>query len=266
MPSATWPCRWLRLVSFAVGVLVTATALPAAAQPPAPPVRVIQDLPDSDFLFRRPRGLLSIRGGFLSPRESSDLFEFLREHLTIDKGNFGSPSFAVDVGYSLTPRFDIVGGFDLARQTVDSEYRDFIDNAGLPIQQQTSLRQNSFTGSARFALLPRGRSVGQYAWIPARVQPWVGAGGGIIFWEFTQIGDFVDFQDLEVFPDTFQSSGASLGGHVLGGVDVQLYKRLFLATEARYVWASGELSNDFVGFDPIDLSGLRISVGINLVF
>lgn len=262
---ASRPTGWLRLVLVAV-VLVAGTALPVVAQQPPPPVRVIQDLPDGDFLFRRPRGLFSIRGGFLSPRENSDLFEFLRDQLTIDKGNFGSPSFAVDVGYSLTPRFDIVGGFDLARQTVDSEYRDFVDNNLLPIQQQTSLRQNSFTGTARFALLPRGRSVGTYAWIPTRVQPWVGAGGGIIFWEFAQAGDFVDFEDLEVFTDSFQSSGASLGGHVAGGVDIQMYKRLFLATEARYIWASGTLSNDFVGFDPIDLSGFRISAGINFVF
>ena len=264
MPLASRSAGRLRLVLLIA--LAAGAATPAAAQTGTPPVRISQDLPDSDFLFRRPRGLLSIRGGVLLPSENSDLYDFLQDQFTIDSGSFDSPSFAVDLGYSLTPRLDIVGGFDLAKKTVDSEYRDFVDNNLLPIQQQSTLRQNSFTGSARFALLSRGRPVGTYAWIPTRVQPYVGAGGGIVFWEFRQTGDFVDFQDSEVFSDVFESGGASLSGHVLGGVDIQLYKRLFLATEGRYVWANGDLSNEFVGFDPIDLSGLRLSAGINFVF
>jgi hypothetical protein len=161
---------------------------------------------------------------------------------------------------------DIVGGFDLAKKTVTSEYREFVDNNLLPIEQQSSLRQNSFTGSVRFALLPRGRTVGRYAWIPARVQPYVGGGGGIVFWEFKQSGDFVDFQDFDIFTDTFVSSGASLSGHVLGGLDIQIYKRLFFTTEGRYVWAQGELNNEFVGFEPLDLSGFKLAAGINVVF
>jgi len=246
--------------------LLAGTAWPVAAQGGTPPPRISQDLPDSDFLFKRPRVTLSIRGGVLVPREGSDLFDFVQEQLTIDSGDFRSPLFALEVGYAPTARLDIVGGFDLAHQGVRSEYRDFVDNNLLPIEQDTTLRQNSFTGSVRVALVPRGRSVGQYAWIPARVQPFVGAGGGMVFWEFKQTGDFVDFQDFEIFTDTFVSSGVSLSGHVLGGVDIQLYKRLFLTTEARYVWAQGELNNEFVGFEPLDLSGFKLAAGINFVF
>ena len=257
--------RWLAGLATAAACVV-ATAWPAGAQTVGQPPRISQDLPESDFLFKRPRGLVSVRGAWLMPSENSDLFDFVQDQLTIDSGDFDSPSFAVDAGYSVTPRLDIVGGFDVAKQSVSSEYRDLVDNNLLPIEQQSTLRQNSFTGSVRFALLPRGRSVGRYAWVPSRVQPYVGAGGGMVFWEFRQVGDFVDFQDQEVFTDVFESSGASLSGHVLGGVDVQIYKQLFLTTEGRYVWASGELNNEFVGFEPLDLSGLRISAGINFVF
>lgn len=239
---------------------------PASAQTAGPPTRISQDLPESDFLFNRPRGILSVRGAVLIPSENSDLFDFVQDQLTVEQGDFSGPSFAVDLGYALNPRIDIVGGFDVAKQSVNSEYRRFVDNNELPIQQQSTLRQNSFTGTMRFALVPRGRSVGRYAWIPARIQPYVGAGGGIVFWEFKQVGDFVDFQDFEVFADMFESSGASLSGHLLGGVDVQIYKRLFLTTEGRYVWAEGELNNEFVGFEPLDLSGFRLSAGINFVF
>lgn len=245
-------------------LLTIGTAAPLAAQGAQPPIS--QDLPEGDFLFKRPRGVLSIRGGFLFPQEGSDLFEFVQETLTIESGDFRSPLFAFELGFSPTARVDIVGGFDFAKQSVRSEYRDYVDNNLLPIEQDTSLRQSSFTGSVRLALVPRGRAVGRYAWIPARVQPYVGGGGGMVFWEFTQVGDFVDFQDFGVFTDTFVSSGASLSGHVLGGVDIQLYKRLFLTTEGRYVWAQGELDNDFVGFEPIDLSGFKLAAGINVVF
>jgi hypothetical protein len=255
---------WLMRLLLAVA-LVAGTALPASAQAgPAP--RISQDLPEGDFLFKRPRGLLSVRGGLLWPAEGSDLYDFVQEQLTIDSGDFQSPLFAVEAGFSPTARVDIVGGFDVARKTVRSEYRDFVDNNLLPIEQETTLRQSSFTGSVRFALVPRGRAVGRYAWIPTRVQPYVGAGGGVVFWEFKQVGDFVDFQDLDVFTDAFSSSGASLTGHVLGGVDIQVYKRLFFTTEARYVWAEGELNNDFVGFEPLDLSGFKLAAGINFVF
>lgn len=250
---------------LAVG-LALAAAAPAQAQTERPPTRIGQDLPDSDFLFKRPRGIFNLRAALLVPNENSDLFEFVQNQLTVEPGDFRGPAFAIELGYALTPRVDIVGGFDLARQAVDSEYREFVDNNLLPIQQESALRQNSFTGSMRFALVPRGRAVGRYAWIPSRVQPYVGAGGGLVFWEFKQTGDFVDFQDLEVFPDTFVSSGASLSGHVLGGIDVQIYKRLFFTTEGRYVWAQGELSNEFVGFEPLDLSGFRLAAGINFVF
>ncbi len=251
---------------FSLAAALTATfAMPGSAQTtPAP--RLSQDLPDSDFLFKRPRGTLSLRGGLLFPREGSDLYTFIEDQLTIDRGDFRGPLFALELGYSPTARLDIVGGFDLARQNVRSEYRDFVDNNLQPIEQETSLRQNSFTGTVRFALVPRGRAVGSYAWIPSRVQPYVGAGGGFVFWEFKQAGDFIDVGDGTVFPDTFESSGVSFAVHVLGGVDIQVYKRLFLSTEARYVWAQGELSNEFVGFEPLDLSGLKLAAGINFVF
>lgn len=39
--------------------------------------------------------------------------------------------------------------------------------------------------------------------------------------------------------------------------------RLGLILEGRYYWASADLGGDYIGFDPIDLDGARIMVGIN---
>ena len=46
----------------------------------------------------------------------------------------------------------------------------------------------------------------------------------------------------------------------------RMYKRLYLTVEARYMWAAGDLGSDWIDFDPIDLSGLRVGSGINVVF
>jgi hypothetical protein len=35
--------------------------------------------------------------------------------------------------------------------------------------------------------------------------------------------------------------------------------------DARYTWASGNLGPDWIDFDPIDLSGLRLSAGFNFI-
>jgi hypothetical protein len=225
-----------------------------------------QGLPEADFLFGRPRGTFGIRGAFVMPREGSDIFDFVQGLLTIDKGDFVGPAFTMDVGYSVTPRLDVVGGFELFGKTVHSEYRDFVDNNFLPIEQQTTLKQNSVNGSLRFLVIPRGRSVGRFAWVPNAVTPYVGAGGGFTWWEFSQLGDFVDFQDFDVFSDSFISNGIAPNAHAFGGVDVQVYRRLLLSFEGRYLWSSGTLSEDFVAFEPIDLSGFRLSAGIMLLF
>ncbi len=52
-----------------------------------------------------------------------------------------------------------------------------------------------------------GRSIGRFAWIPNRFAPYVGAGGGAMWYRFRQEGDFIDFDTLKVFPDTFDSDG-----------------------------------------------------------
>ena len=240
---------------------------PASAQPTPPPTTSIsQDLPTADFLFSRPKLTLGVRGAWAMPSGGSDLFDFVEEQLTIDSGDFNGPAFAFDVGIPVRSRIDLVAGLEIARGKVQSEYRDFVDNNDLPIQQESSLKQNALTASARFLLLPRGRSVGSFAWIPSRVTPYVGAGGGLLWWEFLQRGDFVDVEDLSIFPEQFSAKGLTPSGHVFGGLDILAYKRLLISFEGRYVWASDALSPDFIDFDPIDLSGFRLSTGINVLF
>jgi hypothetical protein len=254
------------VLGFILGAVHTA---PAHAQdspsdPAAQTTPVAGGAPD--FLFGRPHGSIGVRGSWLFARADSDLFDFVQRQLTVDKKDFNTPMIGIDGAITVAPRLDVMVGAEFGQATKDSEYRDFVDNRLLPINQSTTLRQNNVSGSIRFNLLPRGQSVSRFAWIPRSVTPFVGAGGGAVWYRFEQIGDFVDFVDHSVFTDHFVSSGFTPSAHIFGGTDLHLYRILFLTVEGRYVWANAKLGNDFVDFDPIDLAGFRLSTGIHIMF
>lgn len=220
----------------------------------------------ADFLFGRPRRSVSFRGNWLFASANSDLFDFVTDQLTLDKKDFNAPGFGVYFSHSFTSRLDVQGGYEFGRIAKGSEYRDLVDNAFNAIEQDTTLRTSQLVASLRYALVPRGRDVSRFAYVPSRVVPYVGAGGGAIRYEFMQTGDFVDYVDLRVFPDVFRSTGWAPTAHALAGVDVQVYRAFSTTLEGRYTKGSAKLSSDFVDFDPIDLSGFKLSAGFNLVF
>lgn len=222
--------------------------------------------PTPDFLFGAPKGSASLRGSLLAPRGGSDWFDFVSDQLTLDTNDFNAPAVAFDVGIVIGPRVEAVAGFEFSQKQVPSEYRDWVDNNRLAIEQTTTLKQMNISGSVKVPLLPRGRQISQLAWLPRRFVPYAGAGGGVMRYEMEQIGDFVDFVDLSVFPDVFRSKGWTPSGHVFAGVDVRVFRRLYATVDGRYLWAAGDLGSDWIDFDPIDLSGRRISFGVNVIF
>lgn len=260
-------CAATMFVALACAALVPA----AAAQSPEPqrdPVAsaTAGDRPERDYLFGQPRGAFGVRAGWLFASAGSDVFDFVTDQLTLDKSSFNAPNLAVEVDFAVTPRLDVVAGIESSYTTTDSEYRDFVDNSGLPIEQTTSLRQFSIVGSVRYALTPKGRRVSRYAWIPRTFVPYVGAGGGVMKYDFKQDGDFIDFVDMGVFTDRFQSEGWAPSFHAFGGADVRVFRSLYVTVEGRYTWATADLEPDFVDFEPIDLSGFRCTAGIRVGF
>ena len=221
-----------------------------------------------DFLFGSPNGMIGVRSGWIFASANSDLFTFVQEHLTVDRKDFNAPAIGVDVEFAVAPRVGVIGGFDYGRASKDSEYRDFVDDQRLPITQTTQLSELNLSGSVKFAVTPRGRDISNRAWIPAAVTPYVGAGGGVMRYEFLQYGDFIDVDSpaMDIFTDTFRSSGWTPTAHVFGGVDVRVYKRLYLSGEGRYLWSNGTPDRDFIDFDPIDLAGFKATVGVHYMF
>ena len=258
------------VIGLGLSVMLCRESIAAESGSPAPQSRAatntVQPQGNPDFLFGRPHGSIGVRSGWMFARADSDLFTFVQDQLTIDRKDFNAPALAVDVSVGVAPRTDVLFGFDFSRSSTVSEYRHFVDNNRLPVTQDTTLREISLSGSVKFALLPRGREISPRAWIPRAVTPYVGAGGGALWYEFRQNGDFVDFSNLRIFSDTFRSGGWTPSAHVFGGVDVKLWRRLYLTGEARFLWSHATLGLDFSGFEPIDLAGFKTTGGVSILF
>lgn len=220
----------------------------------------------SDFLFGAPSVSVGLRAGWGQARASSEIFTFTEDRLTVGQDDFGGLAFGAWLSARVLPRLDLALDVAWAGSEVRSEFRDWVDQDDLPIEQTTRFTRKPLTVSAKLYLTERGRSISRLAWIPATAAPYVGAGAGLLWYEFEQTGDWVDEETLEIFDATFDSSGRSGTGHLFGGVDVTVSPRILFNLEGRYMWAEADMERDFVGFDPIDLSGFQVLAGFAVRF
>lgn len=248
-----------RSIPAAVAVLAgAAMAVPVAAQAPRG---------QSDFLFQRPALTLSVSGGWVVPGEGSakesDVFQHTRLNLTVDGGAFASPVTMAEVAFRVSERLDLALGLEHASSTVHSEDREFFFQDHRPIEQSTRFARTGAQGSVKGYLFPRGRALSRFAWVPSRWSPYVGAGAGITGWKFVQTGDFVDYQTLDIFADEIDAAGTATTAHALAGIQLSLTPRFILKGEYRYLWGRGGVEGtDFSGFEAIDLSGSRATIGV----
>jgi hypothetical protein len=214
------------------------------------------------FLFGAPSGSLVVRGGWAMARAGSDLFSFTTDQLTLRRGDFSAPSGDADLALNLNAQTQIVTSASVAIRSKRSEFRHFIDNNDLPIAQTTNFVRVPLTIGVKRYLTSTGRSIGKFAWIPSRFAPYVGVGGGAMYYRFRQSGDWIDFKTMDVFADQYESDGWATTLNAQTGVDYSLGARFALTGEARYVWAKAPLSQDFTGFQKLDLSGFSTSIGV----
>lgn len=258
------PARQARR-AFVLGLLLTGMLTGAAAAQGTARAPV-QPPPPNDFMLGRPKGFLAVDGGFLFANAGSDLYDFVTEQLTLDKKAFNAPIVGLRMGASITPRIDVAVFLEQSHATATSEYRDYVDNNRLPITQTTGLQEYQVAANVRWSLVPSGRRISRFAWIPRTVTPFVGAGAGAIKYKFEQYGSFVDFQTFKVFNSTFRSEGWAPSAHAFVGADLRVYRKIYVTAEGRYTWSSAPLGKDFVDFDPITLAGARVGGSLKLVF
>jgi hypothetical protein len=244
-------------------------ALAASSAPAAAPTVEAAPPGSPDFLFRRPPFSVGVKGGLFQWRARGQLYDFTVDQFTADRSDFRGGDLGLEIGIWPTDRWGITLGVEGTSTTLNTEDRLWEEADGTPIFQSTRVRQGpSVTVGARGFLLPRGESLSRFAWVPNRVAPFVSAGAGYTGYAFEQEGDFVEETDegALIFAERFESQGSAPILWLGGGTEVSLSPRLALTLEGRYQWGEDDLGGDFRRFEPIDLSGLRLSAGLAVRF
>ncbi len=250
------PIRWL--IPGVAALVAAAPALDLQAQGAEP-----------DFLFSPPSVSVTIRGGMMDYQASGLLFDFTTDRFTTQAEDFRGGSLGIEFGVWVDDHVEVTLGLDGGQVTVHHESRDWEEVDGSPIRQATRVRLGP-TGQLGLKgyVLPRGETLGQFAWIPTRANAFLAAGLGVGAYEFRQFGDFVDeVEDPPViFEDDFLSDGAVFLLYAGGGGEVTLRRNLALTLEGRYFWGEDSLDGDFRDFDTINLNGLRLTAGLSVRF
>lgn len=220
-----------------------------------------------DFLFGTPRATFTFRAGLHMPRAGSgdgtqSLWDLTRSELTVDTRDLAGASIGGDLAVRATTRLDLLLSVGYSNSKTRSEFRDWVDQDDLPIEQTTEFSIRPITIGVKAYLRDRGRAIGRFAWVPETWNPYVGVAGGIVSYRFVQHGDFVDFETLDIFGDRFYSRDRGTTVHLFSGMDVAVNGRILFVGEAKYGFASAPLSSDFVGFPDLDLAGLQVTFGL----
>jgi hypothetical protein len=177
-------------------------------------------------------------------RVAGDVLNANRSFLFFEIDDFTSASIGAEWLVPLGEYFEAGAGIGFSRRTVDSVYTDFTEDNGLEVAQELRLRL------VPIALTVRALPLGQRN----ALQPYIGAGLGVINWRYSESGDFIDFNNnLEIFRASYVATGTATGPIVLGGVRFG-GESLSVGGEIRYHSADGDLSSDFAG-SRIDLGG-----------
>lgn len=219
----------------------------------------------SGFLFEQPRIQLGVHGGYTLARAGGPVLDFARNELTLNKRDFDASSWGLGLAVRTSERVDIAFDVRFSRSEVRSEMRDWVDLDNLPIEQTTTFVRVPMTVSTKFYPRGRGRAISQFAWIPEKWAPFVGVGGGLLWYQFKQKGDFVDLATLDVVNFTLESSGGTATGHVFAGLDISIGPRFLWTVEGRYAFAGATTGSAF-NFDNLDLSGFQATIGLSARF
>lgn len=215
------------------------------------------------FLFKPPSVTVTAHVGYAVASADSEIFDDVTDQLTLQRSDFNSPLIGVTLSVPVSERVDVAADIFYAGSSTRSAFVDFLDDeTDLPIEQVTKLSRTAFTLSVKGYLRERGRRVSRLAWIPNRWSPYAGVGGGVMAYQFNQEGDFVDFENLDIFTSRFTDDGVAPTLHGLAGVEVMVTPKVVVSAEGRYVWAQSSMGNDFVNFNDVDLSGFQASLGV----
>jgi hypothetical protein len=220
------------------------------------------------FLFKKPNGSFVMRAGYEPSQANGEGFDLFRRETTLGSRSFDSFNVGFDLNYFLTEYVDLTFTLDVATRSSTSEYRDWEEN-GKPIVHENQLDRVGFGGGIRYNLLSRGRQISSLAYIPAKTVPYIGATGGVMWYDFTQNGDFVEVLNDStgnIFSDELISHHYGVMGQVFGGIERRLSARWSVLGEGRFTRSNSKFTKDYIGLGDLQLSGLALNLGVSVRF
>jgi opacity protein-like surface antigen len=198
-------------------------------------------------------------GGFLvKGEESRDRDDVLRRNLSFldfDLSDFNGATFGGDVSVSLGSYIEVGAGVNYFSRSVPTVYSRFVDSDGTEIESDLKLRNIPVAFTAK--LFPLTRDAG--------VQPYVGGGVQVNRWRYTEVGEFLDFSNGDIFRDSFTDEGTEIGPVFLAGLRFPVGASALIGGEWRYSTAKAALdpSLGFFG-NSIDLGGHMLLFTVNV--
>lgn len=180
-----------------------------------------------------------------------------RECLDFRIGDFNGATVGGEWLVGLGDLFEGGLGIGLYTRGVPTVYANFTDADRNEIEQDLKLRIVPFSATIRF--LPLGHH---------GLEPYIGAGVGVLAWRYSEAGDFVNFADPRriVSPEVHVGSGSETSPVILGGVRV-LFGPIGVGGEVRYQSAEGTLPTNQKFVAPtIDLGGFNYLLTVNIRF
>lgn len=237
---------WRRLVVGIGLISASAVAAPARAQ---------------DQSFGVTLGYFALRsedgrepGDVLNANRCIDV-DFECESLLFEVSDFNGPAIGGEWLIGIGNFLEAGASLGFSQRTVPSVY-EFLENSdGSEIEQELKLRLVPFTATVRF--VPTGRHSG--------LQPYIGAGIGLINWRYTETGSFVDVFDRTIFRANYEADGTETVPVIVGGLRGLVGDNILLGGEIRWQRGDAELTDDFVG-ERIDLGGVTYQATLHFRF
>ncbi len=212
-------------------------------------------------------GAFTFRLGGFFPSGDSSFWQANEQAFTLDHSDFNGAIGGVGYTAAINNYVEFGVAIDFYSQTQRSADR-IPDVNGNPILHDTRLAISPLTADIR--VLPGGRYKqsghdGRYR--ARRPVPYLGAGIGLDYYQYEEVGDFVATDNSIVF-DRFQTSGLEFETHVMLGIEFPVSPQWYITLEARQSWAKATPGGAFATINPgsLDLGGTSVFVGGSIRF
>jgi hypothetical protein len=201
-------------------------------------------------------GSVRVRLGLFEPAGDSQYWDDKFMDFTGSTSDFQDVALGFDYLWRTSRNAGVLFGTSFYGGSTTQAYRDYVDQSGRDIRHVTALDLWDLTAALVWRLGDRG------------IVPYLGIGGGFVYWQLEESGDFIDFgdPDLPILVARYTSSGWAFEGLGLVGLDVPLGYRWSFFAEGRYRVAEDELGGDLSGLGTLDLTGLEVAAGFSWNF